>query len=388
MELLLQIDLNTFAFIFCGGMLVVNLRLPGRTMLQNRLFRVLIAVTMLLLAAEAISWALDGRAGALARAVNGFVNMAMFVVSPLPGTIWALYASYQLFHDISRFRTELKLLAIPVAIGAVLSVLSPSAGLYYTIDSANVYHRGPLILLSGLFAVMPIFYTTIVYFASRKRMPGSLFSPVVLFSVPPLIGCIVQLLFYGLSVTWSAITVSIFIVHTGLQNRQFYLDHLTDVYNRRELDNRLRDLLQTGHRRADLRREYRWGGFACILLDIDDFKSINDRHGHVTGDKALQDAAAILKSCVRSSDFIARYAGDEFVILLDIVNEKAVLQTIQRIKDRAARFNDEGSRPYRLEFSVGYEICRQGAGYTQETLIARVDALMYQDKNNRRSATA
>jgi len=92
--------------------------------------------------------------------------------------------------------------------------------------------------------------------------------------------------------------------------------------------------------------------------------------------------------CVRSSDFIARYAGDEFVILLDVVDEKVVLQTIQRIRDRAARFNEEGPRPYRLEFSVGYELCRPEAGCSRETLIARVDALMYQDKNNRRIATA
>jgi diguanylate cyclase (GGDEF)-like protein len=331
---------------------------------------------------------MDGRPGAFSRFLNGFANMTVFIASPLPGTIWALYASYQLFHDISRFKTELKMLAIPFAAGAVLSALSPFTGLYYTIDSANIYHRGPLILLSGLIAMMPILYTTAIYVAFRKRMPKSLFQPIVNFSLPPLVGCLIQLLFYGLSVTWSAITVSIFIVHTGLQNRQFYLDHLTDVYNRRELDNRLRDLLRVDHRRRDSRREYHWGGFSCIMLDIDDFKSINDRHGHVTGDAALKDAAVILKSCVRSSDFIARYAGDEFVILLNVIDKKTVLQTIRRIKDRTERFNKVGSRPYRLEFSVGYEICHSGTDCMPEALIARVDALMYQEKNNRRMASA
>jgi diguanylate cyclase (GGDEF)-like protein len=375
----LQIDLDTFAFIICGGMLVVSLRLPGKSILQNRLFRLLIAATMVMLLTEALGWTVDGHPGILPRSVNVLANMLGFVVAPVPATVWALYASYQLFHDINRFKKEAWLLSIPVVVNASLTITSPATSLFFTVDNGNLYQRGPLFLLLAVFSLMPVIYTTIIYIGCRKRMPRSLFYPIMMFSVPVLLGALIQFLFYGLSVTWSAMTVSIFIVHTGLHNRQFHMDHLTGVYNRRQLDNRLNDLLQAGPRQMD---------FTCIMLDINNFKSINDRYGHVAGDEALRQAASLLKSCIRSSDFIARYAGDEFVILLGVSDEGVVCDTISRIHDRAARFNSEGIRPYKLEFSVGYEICRHGSGLTKEMLITRVDKLMYQDKNDKRMSYA
>ncbi len=386
MDVFFTIDLNIFSFILCTGMIIMNLKLSDRHMIQNRLFRLLIIITMSLLLLESVTWAVNGLPGDLARIINHATNTIGFIIAPLPAALWTFYASFQLFHNMHRLRTEMRVLTVPVVINAVFALSSPFTGLLYTIDAGNFYHRGPVIGIFITISLLPVVYTAASYIANRKKIPRSMFIPMLLFAVPPILGAVFQALLYGISVIWSSITLSIFIVHTGIQNKQFHMDHLTGVYNRRQLDSHLNGLLQSQRKQARLSRQQllRYGNFACIMLDIDNFKSINDNFGHLAGDEALKDAATLLQSCIRSSDFLARYAGDEFVILLDTDQEEAVQQAIRRIHDKAEKFNTAGKTPYRLDFSAGYEICCRGSGITREELISRVDALMYQDKNRRR----
>ncbi len=375
MDTFLRTDLNIMAIILCVGMYIMTLKLDDKDMMRNRLFRLLIIVTAALLLLESICWVIDGKSSVLARVINHTVNTLGFIIAPFPAAVWTFYASFQLFHDMHRLKTEMRILTVPIVINAAFAVSSPFTGWLYTIDGNNYYHRGPVIAVFAFIALSPVVYTAICYIVYRKKMPRSMFVPMLMFAVPPVVGAVFQAFFYGISVIWSSIALSIFIVHTGIQNKQFYMDHLTGVYNRRQLDSHLNGLLQNGRKQTD---------FTCIMLDIDHFKSINDSFGHLAGDEALKDAALLLKSCIRSSDFLARYAGDEFVILLDSGSESAVLQVIQRIHDRAGQFNASGTKPYRLEFSVGFEIYLRGSGIARDDLISRVDARMYQDKSQRR----
>lgn len=386
MDVFFTIDLNIFSFLLCTGMIIMNLKLSDRHMIQNRLFRLLIIVTMSLLLLESVTWAMDGKLGNLARIINHSANTIGFIIAPLPAATWTFYASFNLFHDMDRLRTEMRVLSVPIVINAVFALSSPFTGLFYTIDAGNFYHRGPVIGIFTTISLLPVVYTAASYIANRRKIPRSMLIPMLLFAVPPILGAFFQALLYGTSVIWSSITLSIFIIHTGIQNKQFHMDHLTGVYNRRQLDSHLNGLLQPHRKRTALSRQHapRCGNFACIMLDIDNFKSINDNFGHLAGDEALKDAAALLQSCIRSSDFLARYAGDEFVIILDTDQEEAVQQAIRRIRDKAEKFSASGRTPYRLDFSAGYEICRRSSGITREELISRVDALMYQDKNHRR----
>ena len=384
MEVFFTIDLNIFCLILCTGMIIVNLRLGDRHMILNRLFRLLIIVTMSLLLLESVTWAVNSKPGALARILNYASNTIGFIMAPFPSAIWTFYASYQLFHDMDRLRTEMRVLTVPILINALIALSTPFTGLLYTIDAGNSYHRGSIVGIFALISLLPVLYTAVSYIANRKNMPRSMFIPMLLFAVPPISGAVFQTLFYGISVIWSAITVSIFIVHTGIQNKQFYMDHLTGVYNRRQLDSRLDGLLRTHRKQLGRQNVPRYGDFACIMVDIDNFKFINDNFGHLAGDEALKNAAVLLQSCIRRSDFLARYAGDEFVILLDTDTDEAVQQTIRRIHDKAEKFNTDGTTPYRLDFSAGYEICRRGNSITREELLSRVDARMYQEKSSRR----
>ena len=234
-----------------------------------------------------------------------------------------------------------------------------------------MYQRGSLYPVLALISFWPTLYASISILVHRKRLSRKFRVLMLLFMVPPVIGTVVQVLFYGITLLWSSITISIFLVYSNIQNDQIYVDHLTGVFNRRQLDTLLSDRIRSARNHVPL---------SCVMLDIDHFKTINDSLGHVAGDEALKDASAILKTCIRKSDFLARFGGDEFMILTDIDNEAALKDLSDRIRENVRRFNRMQQRPYTLDFSIGYAIYDPETSGDMNDFIAYVDTLMYENK--------
>jgi diguanylate cyclase (GGDEF)-like protein len=105
--------------------------------------------------------------------------------------------------------------------------------------------------------------------------------------------------------------------------RMAFLDPLTELFNRRYFE----EALEREIRRAERHRLE----FGLLLIDIDDFKSINDHLGHQQGDKALQSIAGVLSDGIRQSDICARFGGDEFVVLLPHANRAETVAVARRI---------------------------------------------------------
>lgn len=119
--------------------------------------------------------------------------------------------------------------------------------------------------------------------------------------------------------------------------------------------------------------------FGLIFLDLDHFKEINDRHGHAVGDQALRTAAASIASPLRRDDMIARWGGEEFIILLCDVDAALLERIAQRIRVFIERsFIMLGDEKLSFTASLGATLARPDD--TPETLVARADALMYQAK--------
>ncbi len=94
---------------------------------------------------------------------------------------------------------------------------------------------------------------------------------------------------------------------------------------------------------------------ALIMLDIDHFKSINDRHGHPVGDRVLASLSALLRRRVRQSDIIGRYGGEEFAILVDDLREEDAVRLVQRLLDEFSLIEHYGANGvrFRATFSAG-----------------------------------
>lgn len=381
MDVFTRIDLNLVALVVCAGIYAASLRISEKRIIHNRLFRWLILSVSLLLALEILCWIAEGRPGRFAYIFHLAGAMLICLLTPLPPLLWALYSHYQLLYDVHRLKRTAMAFSIPVGATALLTLSTPFTGLMFAIDGGSIYHRGPLFPVLIAVSFLPIAFSIVSCIVHRRRTPPRMLVPMLLFALPPVVGAVFQISFYGVTMLWSSFTVSIFIIHVSVQNRRYNLDHLTDVFNRHSLDNYL-------GARISAAQNGRGAGFACIMLDIDGFRKINDTHGHAAGDTALRDAAAILRSCIRSGDFLARYAGDAFTIVLDTASPEALQKAVERIHQRTGDVNRTGGKPYSLSFSIGAALYDLSARLSREAFLAHVDALLHNDKNKKKASRA
>jgi diguanylate cyclase (GGDEF)-like protein len=147
------------------------------------------------------------------------------------------------------------------------------------------------------------------------------------------------------------------------------VDALTGIFNRRYFDERLAQEIQR-ERRAGI-------DLSLLMIDIDDFKVLNDARGHLYGDRVLREVAEILRRSVRIFDVCARYGGEEFAILMPGANASTALQIAERIRGQAeSHFADSwrfagAGRP---TLSIGISTAR--AAMTGEALVAGADAAL------------
>jgi diguanylate cyclase (GGDEF)-like protein len=124
--------------------------------------------------------------------------------------------------------------------------------------------------------------------------------------------------------------------------------------------------------------------FLLLFLDLDELKVINDTFGHAEGNRAIVEAADLLRGCFRQSDVLARFGGDEFAAFA-LSSEGTDDSTVRaRITTALDRVNAKPDRAYPLGFSMGVLACAPGEEGSVEVLLERADALMYREKRQKR----
>jgi diguanylate cyclase len=154
------------------------------------------------------------------------------------------------------------------------------------------------------------------------------------------------------------------------------IDGMTQLANRSYFDDKLAEMIRLRQRYTEI--------FFLIILDVDNFKSINDSYGHPAGDLILKGVAAKIKSALRDSDFLARFGGDEFALILI----KSIPQSAELVARklcgtvRDSRFQFEDSE-LRVTLSIG--AAEATAFDTTESLLERADSALYQVKQSGRN---
>lgn len=157
-----------------------------------------------------------------------------------------------------------------------------------------------------------------------------------------------------------------------IQHELSLRDELTRLYNRRGLE-----LLAQQQLRLSKRREE---PVSVLLADVDQLKVINDELGHAEGDRALQDVARVMALTFRSSDVLARYGGDEFVVLAIDTHFEDEHRLVERWQQEMASYLASVERRYSLSLSIGIATSRIDVDETIHALIARADRAMYRSK--------
>lgn len=371
MQTFLRIDLNLFMVVVCVIVFFSSRNMPGSRLMHNRLFRLIIVSVGILLVIESLTWLFDGTSSQTAFYVNYGITICQYLLTPLPALFWGLYVRCQLFQNTERLRADAIIYGIPIVVSTLLTITTPFTNLMFFFDSTHTYHRGVLYPVLAAISLLPILTSIVCVVVNGKRVTPK-YAKLLLFVPVAIIGIsLAQILFYGVTLIWSGITLAMLFAFMNLQKDQVYLDHLTGIFNRRQMDIILSD-------RIRMAKEGRT--FSCVMLDINHFKMVNDRLGHVAGDEALKDASNILKSSIRKSDFLARYGGDEFLIVADVDDDEALQSLIERINHNSKEFNENMQRPYQISFSTGQAIYQPQSGWNEDQLIAHVDKLMYQSK--------
>lgn len=158
-------------------------------------------------------------------------------------------------------------------------------------------------------------------------------------------------------------------------------DFLTGINNRRFFDQRLSEEIMRAQRKESL--------LGCLLLDIDNFKRVNDTYGHLAGDQILKEISFLTKQQLRGTDVLARFGGEEFSVLLIDSNEAITLEIAERIRSAIAELKvilDDGQE-LQVTVSIGVSIYAgegmiSGSIESAEMLVDQADQALYKAKNS------
>jgi len=166
-------------------------------------------------------------------------------------------------------------------------------------------------------------------------------------------------------------------IQSELVRLQSFTDPLTEVYNRRALEEIARRFISNAKRQGK--------PLTFMMLDVDQFKEINTRFGHLMGDFVLAEVATILRGAVRGSDAVVRYGGDEFLLILYNSNFQGGQVVVNRIAGNLADWNnDEHLKNFDLSFSIG--LAEWSDGKLLDEMLDSADQAMYSTKASHKIA--
>ena len=365
---------NVIGLVLLASLLVSSYMTRERRHLDDRMFTAMVLVTAGACVFEPLTWFADGNTEAWAFAANYLGNTYCYICSCLTPYLWVLYVDLRLHKGSNRIRSWHPIVGIPVLLLTLLNVGNLFGHYMFAISDANVYSRLPLSYLNYIVMFMLFFYSVWLKHSYQRKHGRVSFFPMWMFLVPIFIGAGAQAAIFGVSVAWPSVCIGLVSIHMSLQNELSYIDPLTNLYNRTYLDS----VLQT--------REHSGKRFSGIMVDLDYFKEINDTFGHSVGDEALSEAARLLAASTPEDALVMRFAGDEFIVLIDDDGKKSVDDVAKAIEDAVADFNKQGGKPYRLRLSMGVSAFEPGTD-TVDDFLRRVDEHMYEQKRRHHEST-
>jgi len=329
------------------------------------------------LVVEYLFYMLNGKPGPVAGAALKASLTVLFPLEPVPVALWVGYLYGVANRNARPTRAQVVMIALPAAVNLAATVLSVCGGDFlFRVVEGNRYVRGPLYYLTPAMCYVYLIYYLRYAHRMRKAMLRREHVWIFLAMMPMAVAGVAQVLFEGIYVTWLAAAFSVLILYCGIVVNQANSDYLTGLANRRRFDNQLKAALESDAAKT-----------ALILIDIDNFKSINDQYGHVMGDRALEAVGGALRHSARKRDLVARIGGDEFAILAEVKDILDAERIAARVRESLTALNQRFLFPFVIEASVGFGSCDEREGLTTDAFLDMIDNRMYDDKrvNHRRA---
>lgn len=307
-------------------------------------------------------------------------KLVYFMATALTCYFWFIY--FELLME-SRFAKSRRLILLStglVSAMGVMQLVNLFTGVLFGLDAGGSYVRGPLFWLQYLFSYTYILFScTRALLASFKKenlTKRRLLCMLALFPVAPAIAGLVQFRYPMLPLVCVVLALETLTIYLQWLDRMISVDPLTRLNNRKQLEYHYRLWMQSPENDNTL---------YLLLVDANKFKSINDTYGHTEGDAALVRIADAMrlgcKDYPRRAN-IARYGGDEFVILARADSTEEVRELSRLINSELERLNREANAPYDVSVSIG--IAKAEATLPLKELIAQADRELYEEKEKLR----
>ncbi len=348
-------------------------------LLADKLYYGMVWLTIALCMVETATFLIDGKLFAGSRIMAFVLNELLYTMNILFGFLWILFADAKVYSENKLLKKRFIPMILPLLVMLVLLIANIFNGWIFEISEENVYSRNFLFVFDYAVTYSYLLAGAGILYKNRSSTKRYTYLPVLLFILPVAIGSLLQFLFYGIATLWLSAAIGLTSLYISLQTENAYLDRLTGVYNRHYFETYVSALYKAAARDSKKQK------IAALMIDIDRFKSINDRYGHVVGDDALICSARILRASVGKNAHVVRYGGDEFLVILRDKSETEVALLVGEIQKNCAAANRISDKDYTLSFSIGYTIADPAVVDNEEFLI-RADAAMYAAKRQNTAA--
>ena len=317
---------------------------------------------------ETIAFLVDGKQFIGSRQINYVSNSICFIGTVSIGLLWCLYVELRIYRNYKRIFKKARLVMFPWIVEVIMVLCNLfGTGIMFKISEGNIYQRAAGALVGYISLIIYFAYSIYLVHQSKKQGINLNFFPVIYFVGPCFAGVLIQFLFYGITSSWVLVAVALIFVQMQSYAENLYMDELSGLYNRRYLNAVLTE------RKITIGKSLHG-----IMMDVNDFKYINDNFGHSMGDKAICTLGNILLRSIPDGGMAIRYAGDEFIVLLSGVDTGSVLATMDEINHNLSQFNESKIEPFTLSVSMGY--AEFGAGDDTEAFLMHMDEKMYEEK--------
>lgn len=340
--------------------------LPTRKNESNLLF-VLIIATLIDCLVDPFAYYCDARPGVFNYTISFIANSILYIHNFIVGAGVLFLVSIHIHKKISHFHKIL--VSVIFIIEATMLIVNIFKPIIFKIDENNVYHRLGGYMLFIMFGMLLVLYGLVIYIIARVRDGSLRYFPVWEFLLPITFCIIIQTLFYGISIQPTGFALSFTAIVISMQHESLYIDKLTGAYNRYELD-KLIDISNRKRKRI----------FAAIMLDLNDFKRINDTYSHTEGDNALIVLVNIITNIIQNNGVVIRFAGDEFIVIINKADENTVSYYSKKINDSIEEYNKTSEKPYQLSVAIGGDIF-DISDENSTDFMKKIDQLMYINKS-------
>lgn len=298
------------------------------------------------------------------RIMNIVFNILGFSLSPM------IPLAITLIFD-SRILTSHKLLLLPTAIHIFVTLLSPVYKWIFYVDANNHYMRGSLFFIFIFVYVVNYLILVISTMDVEKKFNYPIKRKMMTLFLYTIIGTSIQLVYPSIYASWHCITLTIFLYFVMMSEFDSSFDTLSGLYNRAALDRVTKGISKAKQ-------------LTVIVLDIDDFKMINDCYGHDYGDRVIQQIAKTIRASFGRHYKCYRLGGDEFAIIGEDAEPEKIETHLKQMTKDLSDLREKGHVIPTVSYGYSFYLGEGQLDFSK--VLNEADELMYQHKRSRLKA--